>query len=1036
MYHEFLAPGAPWRGKPFWAWNGALRRDELLRQIQVLKAMGFGGYFMHSRVGLATEYLGDEWFDLINACADEGARLGLEPWLYDEDRWPSGSVGGEATRDPRHRQKFLYLEVSTPRAYAPKDEHLALFTCVLKNTYDCYNPRRVTAADVGSLPADATLLVFGVHEQDANSFYNGFTYLDTLNPAATRAFIELTHERYARHCDGRLGTTIKGIFTDEPTCGPIFNGLIHANAQPEWQCPWTPALPAAFRARFGTELIEQLPALFLQPEGRRSAPVKWQYFELVHSLFLDHYAQPCLDWCRQHRLLLTGHVLEERTLLTQAIACGSPMRYYERMDYPGMDLLTEHLRNYWIVMQVASVARQTGKPFVLSELYGCTGWQFNFRSHKAVGDWQALLGVNLRCHHLSWYTMAGEAKRDYPASILHQSAWWPQYHVVETYFARLGYLLSQGEACRDVLVLHPIESVWSQARVAMREDDPVIAGLQTAFATLNAWLCDNQIGFDYGDEDMLARLHALRTDADGVPVLALGQAAYRVVVVGGLSTLRGTTRAVLDQFLAAGGTVIFAGDAPAQVDARESAAARALAARATQVPWDETALVAGCRALAAVTLQVRDARTGAPTPRILHQVRRDGARHILALLNADDHAGHAAVDVVLDGVTGAVEEWDCLTGEQFRADARATERGVCVRTSFVAGGTRMFIIQPAVRTHLAPRAQLTERRRQAVAGPFDFSLTEANVAVLDAARWRIDDGAWQAATNVLKIDHAVRQQFGLAYRGGHALQPWFKLKYDRANTDRPRGFVALAFEFDILAMPTTALQLCMEAPHAFTITMNDHPVEFPAVATPWIDVAFETATLPAAALRQGRNVLALRTAYTDMTDLEAVYLLGDMGVAVRDTRVALTGLPATLTPQCITGQGLPFYSGGVRYHLPIQERIGSDERLFLEVPGHEGAVINVYDGETLQATLPWLPYEADITDMVRRGATRVTLEVVLTRRNTFGPLHEVHWPGYCHPGSFVTSGENYTDGYVLYPAGLLQAPVLSVRAASAVTCPG
>ena len=49
---------------------------------------------MHSRSGLITEYLGDEWFKLINAVADEGARQGMEVWLYYEDRWPSGSAGG------------------------------------------------------------------------------------------------------------------------------------------------------------------------------------------------------------------------------------------------------------------------------------------------------------------------------------------------------------------------------------------------------------------------------------------------------------------------------------------------------------------------------------------------------------------------------------------------------------------------------------------------------------------------------------------------------------------------------------------------------------------------------------------------------------------------------------------------------------------------------------------------------------------------------------------------------------------------------
>ena len=36
----FKHPTVEYRGTPFWAWNTALKRDELLRQIDVLEAMG------------------------------------------------------------------------------------------------------------------------------------------------------------------------------------------------------------------------------------------------------------------------------------------------------------------------------------------------------------------------------------------------------------------------------------------------------------------------------------------------------------------------------------------------------------------------------------------------------------------------------------------------------------------------------------------------------------------------------------------------------------------------------------------------------------------------------------------------------------------------------------------------------------------------------------------------------------------------------------------------------------------------------------
>ena len=74
-------PTAAFQGKPFWCWNGKLTEEELLRQLPIFKEMGMGGVFMHSRTGLATEYLGDEWFHLVNTCADEAEKLGMEAWL-------------------------------------------------------------------------------------------------------------------------------------------------------------------------------------------------------------------------------------------------------------------------------------------------------------------------------------------------------------------------------------------------------------------------------------------------------------------------------------------------------------------------------------------------------------------------------------------------------------------------------------------------------------------------------------------------------------------------------------------------------------------------------------------------------------------------------------------------------------------------------------------------------------------------------------------------------------------------------------------
>jgi len=56
LREEFRSPPAVHRGAPFWAWNARLNKDRLCRQIEWFHEMGLGGFFMHPRTGLDTEY--------------------------------------------------------------------------------------------------------------------------------------------------------------------------------------------------------------------------------------------------------------------------------------------------------------------------------------------------------------------------------------------------------------------------------------------------------------------------------------------------------------------------------------------------------------------------------------------------------------------------------------------------------------------------------------------------------------------------------------------------------------------------------------------------------------------------------------------------------------------------------------------------------------------------------------------------------------------------------------------------------------------
>ena len=64
-------PPAEYRSAPFWSWNSRLDPDRLCRAIESMHAAGMGGFFMHSRYGLKTPYLSDEWFECVSACVEK-----------------------------------------------------------------------------------------------------------------------------------------------------------------------------------------------------------------------------------------------------------------------------------------------------------------------------------------------------------------------------------------------------------------------------------------------------------------------------------------------------------------------------------------------------------------------------------------------------------------------------------------------------------------------------------------------------------------------------------------------------------------------------------------------------------------------------------------------------------------------------------------------------------------------------------------------------------------------------------------------------
>ena len=179
-------PSAEYRGAPFWSWNDRLEPAELRRQVRSMKEAGLGGFFMHARGGLETEYMSQDWFECIKACVDEAKKTGMNAWAYDEDGWPSGFAGGIVTAlgDEYHVRNLEFGEYRDGET--PPGDVLGWYAVTATEHYRCFGTD-LESAKSGLREGDTLYWVSHVK----NPYY-----VDLLSAKVVRKFIDVTYERY------------------------------------------------------------------------------------------------------------------------------------------------------------------------------------------------------------------------------------------------------------------------------------------------------------------------------------------------------------------------------------------------------------------------------------------------------------------------------------------------------------------------------------------------------------------------------------------------------------------------------------------------------------------------------------------------------------------------------------------------------------------------------------------------------------------------------------------------------------------------
>ncbi len=257
-----------------WALTGTLESDDVCRQLDAYAGVGWG-VVLYPRWGLQLEYLGQAWFDRIRFIVEQAAQRHMEVWLYDEFTWPSGHAKGLVTQGREDLQAQLLCVEPDGRS------------------------RIVSAAGSANL----------------------------LMPEATRRFLDVTHERYANAVGEFFGTTVRAIFTDEPS-------LAHQHrrrspGQIGWQLGWSAAMDKALGGDFHKRL------------AGASDVARWSgwrdYWAAYARTFHDAWVAPIANWCTAHRIHMTGHFLGEGNFGSQVAFNGSLRLQQRTLGIPGID---------------------------------------------------------------------------------------------------------------------------------------------------------------------------------------------------------------------------------------------------------------------------------------------------------------------------------------------------------------------------------------------------------------------------------------------------------------------------------------------------------------------------------------------------------------------------------------------------------------------------------------------------------------------------------------------------------------------------
>lgn len=566
---QFSDPGREYRVAPLLRINDDVDPAHLESQIATLREAGFGGIYLcceRFADGAPHPFVSPWWREVVQLAARLCARYGLSFNVYDDEDWPSGSIGGQLIeRDPDAQWRYLDHEehaVAAGRSVSLAVPEGTLVAAVAMAT----SGRRLVADTAVELtdhvqdgvlswtaPQDSDHVVtFCVARRGTGIFTDG--YGDLMDRRTVSEFIDWSYDWHVRAVAAVPGAQIGGFFTDEPA---FSLSMVEWGDRFHWYpaMPYTPDLGAAFQQLHGYRMEPMLPLLYRDaaPDALR---FRCHYWAACCHLYSNSYFRQIYDYCESRGLESSGHLVREEYFQSHlGQQAGNLITHFRHMHVPGCDWIApfgifEDLPSTTLKYPT-SMAHLMGRDRTWCESFAGAGHGTTFQQLRRIANWQHVNGINMQIPIT--YSYSYRRRPDfYPGGPTYQQPYWDHIRAFSDYEARVSLLTAGCEHRAQVALAYPSVDIWANAW-----NHGLLDERGAGFNELGDSL--RRAGYDYDVLDDEALLDACGI-SDGQLVSATER--FDVLVLPKTNAVRRATIERARDLARAGGTVVIVGRLP------------------------------------------------------------------------------------------------------------------------------------------------------------------------------------------------------------------------------------------------------------------------------------------------------------------------------------------------------------------------------------------------------------------------------------------------------------------------------------------